>query len=963
MALSLFETKIYKRLIELENDDKEISNSINILTKDIRLLLQKIPENMPEYTLHDENHSLNVINNMGEIIPNETFEKLNVIELSILIYSAYLHDIGMLCSRSERTKIEKSEDYLIFKNTYFDDILQEIDIAKEKGDSSKQRELEDEIFSNFIRQNHAKRALNIIDERFTDKIAFQGISYIDEIKQICESHALNIDILRDYEKDTLISNFTVNMQYLAIILRLSDLLDFYPSRTPKVLYDFIQPKNLTSINEWEKHLSIKGWNISDKAIKLSAICKTPNMERTLRTFLDYIEKEIRDAECILNEEPILNYKLNIITPIKRDKIKSDGSYIYSDLKFNLNYKQVINLFMGERLYPDPLVALRELLQNAVDAVRFREKLEKDFKIDYSPEIKIEFNGKELIIEDNGIGMDISIFERYFMNVGKSYYKSNESKNKVKNFNSISEFGIGVLSLFMIADRFTVESKLRPANINNTSEPIFIEIPTAYDYFVKKKPTRENYGTKVTLKLKQPIIFEKLALKEFLADIAPLVKYPIIIKNKTDVCIKQPLNNLEELLDFSFCEKILEIKINKNKSPLLKGLESKLFLYKKIESYANCQNLFSKHGFKVSRFSPKIAPWANICFVIDINDNNLSINTSRDSIIEDQNSITLSNTINAQIEEQIYNFLNQKKQLMQEDDYVKFLYNLVDADILFGSYKSSGIIPKRFLELIPLPIIINNKIKYKYANEIFAFNLIATHTYIIEKDKNKYKVPYEELCEILKKHFKGTTPFISMVGKEGRVAKTLINNIGVETKHYILTSENGLLLKIFNPNHISQSHNYSRKSFSDKIIKNSTKEPLFVFSNLPLLSVGYTDFIYNKNHPIFKPYLELDLSAIPFAEDQIKKIINNFDSAIHEYESFFRPYLYIRSENEYNRKIKNVMTSFKKCYSMLWNKYSELNVIKALKQPKFTEKDLPFNIPTYNMHINSLRSKRKKGKSK
>ena len=143
--------------------------------------------------------------------------------------------------------------------------------------------------------------------------------------------------------------------------------------------------------------------------------------------------------------------------------------------------------MGNRLYTRPEYALRELLQNSIDAVLYRQKLEQMHSSDcrYSPKISIYLDNNILTIEDNGIGMDINIFRKYFMNVGKSYYKSTESIEKVKDYTSISEFGIGILSTFMIANNISIESKLRPSNLNDKTEPILVEIPTINDYFIQK----------------------------------------------------------------------------------------------------------------------------------------------------------------------------------------------------------------------------------------------------------------------------------------------------------------------------------------------------------------------------------------------------------------------------------------------------------------------------------------------
>ncbi|HEX2281976.1 MAG TPA: hypothetical protein VHG52_09480 [Thermomicrobiales bacterium] len=69
--------------------------------------------------------------------------------------------------------------------------------------------------------------------------------------------------------------------------------------------------------------------------------------------------------------------------IKRDGIIANG-YRYGDYRFVLDQHQVLDLLMGENLYENPYVFVREILQNALDASRLREHLEylrgnRDFK--------------------------------------------------------------------------------------------------------------------------------------------------------------------------------------------------------------------------------------------------------------------------------------------------------------------------------------------------------------------------------------------------------------------------------------------------------------------------------------------------------------------------------------------------------------------------------------------------------
>lgn len=114
--------------------------------------------------------------------------------------------------------------------------------------------------------------------------------------------------------------------------------------------------------------------------------------------------------------------------------------------------------MGIALYSEPILFLRELLQNAVDTCRHRRALyakQPDLGA-YSPsvEVKIVKNeyGEILQVLDNGMGMDAAIIRTFFAKVGRSYYKSGqflEDRTKLDlDFHPVSQFGIGVLSVFM-----------------------------------------------------------------------------------------------------------------------------------------------------------------------------------------------------------------------------------------------------------------------------------------------------------------------------------------------------------------------------------------------------------------------------------------------------------------------------------------------------------------------------------
>ena len=111
-------TKLFSLLKKKEAkegfDAAEISSRVSAVVDDAWPVLQQVARKFPLYTLHDPGHSFHVAEHMAALVPRETLKQLNSIELSVLLYSAYLHDIGMAASEDEFYKWLASDDYSSF---------------------------------------------------------------------------------------------------------------------------------------------------------------------------------------------------------------------------------------------------------------------------------------------------------------------------------------------------------------------------------------------------------------------------------------------------------------------------------------------------------------------------------------------------------------------------------------------------------------------------------------------------------------------------------------------------------------------------------------------------------------------------------------------------------------------------------------------------------------------------------
>jgi hypothetical protein len=179
------------------------------------------------------------------------------------------------------------------------------------------------------------------------------------------------------------------------------------------------------------------------------------------------------------------------------EIEPDG-YQPVDLRFSVDTSAALQLFMGNRLYSDKRVFLRELIQNAVDACSLRKLADNA----YSPAIAIAFNHdiSQITVSDNGIGMDRQWLEKYFLSIGISFYRSDDiqqvNRDPRIDIGFISQFGIGFLSSFLVAERIVI--KTRKAG----SSGLMVTITSLKDYFdVRPLDEATPVGTTVTLHLK------------------------------------------------------------------------------------------------------------------------------------------------------------------------------------------------------------------------------------------------------------------------------------------------------------------------------------------------------------------------------------------------------------------------------------------------------------------------------
>jgi len=126
----------------------------------------------------------------------------------------------------------------------------------------------------------------------------------------------------------------------------------------------------------------------------------------------------------------------------------------SEFAFQVNLSGIIEL-LSRHLYSGPQVYLRELLQNGTDAIEARRILQPEHTGEISVELMVDAKGATLIFEDNGIGLTEEEVHKFLSTIGLSS-KTDELARRRGDF--IGQFGIGLLSCFMVTDEIVMITK-------------------------------------------------------------------------------------------------------------------------------------------------------------------------------------------------------------------------------------------------------------------------------------------------------------------------------------------------------------------------------------------------------------------------------------------------------------------------------------------------------------------------
>lgn len=192
-------------------------------------------------------------------------------------------------------------------------------------------------------------------------------------------------------------------------------------------------------------------------------------------------------------------------------------------RFQINLQGIIEL-LSDHLYSKPEVFLREVLQNAVDAITARSKedpnLEGDILLSVS---RRPGNPTTLEISDNGIGLTEEEVHRFLAVIAESSKRTIDGK---RSTDYLGQFGIGLLSCFFVSEEIVVVT--RSAHSGNPA----VEWRGRRDgtYLVRVLETDISPGTRVylTCRPEREDLFQPDMIKQLAFHFGALLPFPVRI---------------------------------------------------------------------------------------------------------------------------------------------------------------------------------------------------------------------------------------------------------------------------------------------------------------------------------------------------------------------------------------------------------------------------------------------------
>ncbi|MEF3366677.1 ATP-binding protein [Methylocystis sp. 9N] len=511
---------------------KRLLDSLERMRDNVAQLVTTIPADCKDLTIHDVSH-LDALWEMASLIAGSEYA-LNPAEAFVLGGAILLHDAGLSVAAfpGGLEQIKQTQEWQDLTCA----ILRqhEIEPTAELIEHPPAEYLGGIKFA-VLRALHAGHSERLASASW--QLASGGQIYLLEDVELREAfgstigrvaHSHHWDITRVAEKlvdnigagTMLPADWAVSERKVACLLRCADAAHIDRRRAPTILYAATRPTGVSN-SHWNAQNKINKPVVEGGTLIYSAgqPFKAADAGAWWLAYdlVRLVDKEIRAASALLEELQFAPLQVQRVLGAESPRalsihIRPEG---WRPIDAEIRVSDPIHLAQtlgGRHLYGrDRIAPIRELLQNAADAIRARRSLEErsaDWgKISVSIEaVAGEENKCWLHVDDNGIGMSERVLCGPLVDFGKSIWSSPVLREEYpglqsKRIHPVGKFGIGFFSVFEIAQYVKVVSKHYEAGMSDANVLEFSSISTRP--LIRRAEPRElprDVSTRVSIRI-------------------------------------------------------------------------------------------------------------------------------------------------------------------------------------------------------------------------------------------------------------------------------------------------------------------------------------------------------------------------------------------------------------------------------------------------------------------------------
>lgn len=504
--------------------------------------LQNINTIFPHYSRHDASHSKQIIVNIERML-GDKIKYLSATDTWLILEAAYNHDIGMVITQKQIEDMNTPEFQEFVRNIsqesenelckFAKDWIDQKAILPPNAEAHSIVHQYTQLLAEWYRKKHPQNSASIVRNPLHEigldsprnellpKRLFKVLS------NICKAHGDDFEKVKQLPKaEAGLASEDCHPLYVACLIRMGDLLDVDDNRFCPVMMQMCGsnlPK--TSLAHYHKHQSISHFRLDSEQIEIICECPTPESYEAAFDWFSWLNKEYNNQTQYWNNiVPCkeLGRLPTLIEPIVKIEEPFEILEIGRKPEFKIDQKALIELVTGANLYNSKLDALREILQNSIDATIIRAWIENKNKINFEEEVPNSKNVIEIYkqypieilvenidhtngmvdveIRDNGIGINLDTL-KYIFEVGASHKNKNKKdyiQQMPKWFKPSGAFGLGFQSVFLITKELKLESQELNSNysliVNIKREGVNNSI------VIKKMKKRDKFGTSLKFKI-------------------------------------------------------------------------------------------------------------------------------------------------------------------------------------------------------------------------------------------------------------------------------------------------------------------------------------------------------------------------------------------------------------------------------------------------------------------------------